>query len=440
LFVIQPHPGVNRMDREQHAQPYGGTSLFTAPHRWALWAQPPGLIAYWLLIAVITIAATWYGAVMVPIEESDWLVLAMLAGMGVIQAELGRQVERVRRRVAGTIKINMTSVWFLPAVLLLPPALVAVLVTTLFWHLHFRCWYRLKRVPEFRTFFSMCVILLTCYITRAASGAMDFEGMNEAVQAGWRGVAVIVVCIATFFVVDAILVVPFVNITHRSIREFIGGWTDNLLELATLCLGAFTALALVVVPAVAPLIIVPVVVLHRSVLIDQLESAAHRDDKTGMWNIAGWHRIAREELAKAERRPGNSFGVLMVDLDHFKRINDTYGHLAGDLILKAVAETISGAVRHGDAVGRFGGEEFVVLLPGITEPDARVIAERIRASVAQLEVMVDHERTMRGLSASIGIATYPATGTTIERLLRAADAAMYRAKAAGRNRVVAPRG
>jgi diguanylate cyclase (GGDEF)-like protein len=130
----------------------------------------------------------------------------------------------------------------------------------------------------------------------------------------------------------------------------------------------------------------------------------------------------------------------MVDLDHFKRINDTYGHLAGDLILKAVAETISGAVRHGDAVGRFGGEEFVVLLPGITEPDARVIAERIRASVAQLEVMVDHERTMRGLSASIGIATYPATGTTIERLLRAADAAMYRAKAAGRNRVIAPRG
>ncbi|HEV2783715.1 MAG TPA: GGDEF domain-containing protein [Actinophytocola sp.] len=423
------------MDGE-HARQVDGTSLFTSPRRWALWAQRPVLIAYWLLIAAITIVATWCALITVPVAASDWSVLAVLAGMGIVQAELGRQVERVRRRITGTISINMTSVWFLPAALLLPPALVAILVATLSWHLHFRCWYRLRQVPEFRTFSVMSTVLLTCYATRAAADAMGVHGIHEAVAAGWHGVATIVVCIATYFVVDAILVIPFLNITDRSIQSFIGGWADNLLELATLCLGALTAVALVVLPPVATLIVLPVVILHRAVLIDQLESATRQDDKTGIWNIAGWHRIAREELARAERRVGAALSVLMIDLDHFKRINDTHGHLAGDTILKAVAATISGVLRPGDAVGRFGGEEFVVLLPGITGPDARAVAERIRGSIARLEVTLDHGRPVRGLSASIGIATYPATGATIERLLQAADSAMYRAKATGRNRVV----
>lgn len=210
-------------------------------------------------------------------------------------------------------------------------------------------------------------------------------------------------------------------------------------RFATLCLGALTAVALVTLPAVAILVIPPMVLVHRAVLIDQLESAARQDGKTGTWNVAGWHRIARQELARAERQAGYAFGVLMVDLDHFKRVNDTYGHLAGDAVLKSVAETIAAVVRPYDAVGRFGGEEFVVLLPDVDQADARVLAERIRMAIARLEVTVqlaDQERHITGLSASIGIATYPAAGTAIERILQAADTAMYRAKSGGRNRVV----
>ena len=129
----------------------------------------------------------------------------------------------------------------------------------------------------------------------------------------------------------------------------------------------------------------------------------------------------------------------MVDLDHFKKVNDVYGHLAGDAVLKAVAETISGQIRGYDSVGRFGGEEFVVLLPGMSEEDGVRVAERIRHAVTQLAVEAPVEgatTVIRNLSASIGVSTFPAAGDDIEPLLLAADAALYKAKNSGRNQVV----
>jgi diguanylate cyclase (GGDEF)-like protein len=132
------------------------------------------------------------------------------------------------------------------------------------------------------------------------------------------------------------------------------------------------------------------------------------------------------------------FAVLMIDLDHFKRINDTYGHLTGDDVLAAVAVAISGAVRQGDTVGRFGGEEFVVLLPGIGRADVLGIAERVRVAVGELNVVISTGGgTIRvgGLSVSIGVARFPDAGPALDDVLRSADAALYRAKDAGRNRV-----
>src|SRR5262249_5547956 len=102
-----------------------------------------------------------------------------------------RQIERARRRITGTGHINMTSVWLLPAALLLPPAIVALLVVVLYWHLHFRSWYRLKQVPVFRTTTSICAAILTCYITRAAAG----HDARAASHSGWVGVAAITVSI-----------------------------------------------------------------------------------------------------------------------------------------------------------------------------------------------------------------------------------------------------
>ena len=129
----------------------------------------------------------------------------------------------------------------------------------------------------------------------------------------------------------------------------------------------------------------------------------------------------------------------MIDLDYFKLINDEHGHLAGDTVLRAVAATIKSAVRDYDSVGRFGGEEFVVLLPDIGPAAVLAVAERIRSAIETLKVEYEdgsRVRVIGNLSASIGVATYPDGGTAVERLLQAADKALYRAKDAGRNQVV----
>jgi diguanylate cyclase (GGDEF)-like protein len=129
----------------------------------------------------------------------------------------------------------------------------------------------------------------------------------------------------------------------------------------------------------------------------------------------------------------------MLDLDHFKRVNDTYGHLAGDDVLRAVADAVRGEVRVYDSVGRFGGEEFVVLLPGIGRVHSVAVAERIRDAVARLAVAAADGTRIAGLSVSIGVAVHPAAGRAVDEVLGAADKAVYAAKNAGRDRVCVSR-
>jgi diguanylate cyclase (GGDEF)-like protein len=136
------------------------------------------------------------------------------------------------------------------------------------------------------------------------------------------------------------------------------------------------------------------------------------------------------------RREGISTSLLMLDLDRFKLINDRFGHLAGDKFLLAVADTLRGEVRASDLVGRFGGEEFVVLLPHTTSDHAEAIAERIRSRVAGAAVPLgvpNPAQAGRG-TVSIGVATSPVHGDTLNDVLEAADNALYQAKASGRNR------
>jgi diguanylate cyclase (GGDEF)-like protein len=232
-----------------------------------------------------------------------------------------------------------------------------------------------------------------------------------------------------------VLVLPARREVGRTPEALFGTWSDNGLEVATLCLGALNAVVLATLPGLVVLVFPPLLLLHRTVLVKQLEVAAHRDEKTGLYNTSGWHALAERTLAATARARG-TFGLLMLDLDHFKQVNDTYGHLAGDAVLKAVAQSIISAVRgRGDAVGRFGGEEFVVLLPGIAQPDIGAVAERIRRAISALQVPAG-QLSITGLSVSIGIAVYPAAGASLQRLLDAADTALYHAKATGRNKVV----
>jgi diguanylate cyclase (GGDEF)-like protein len=169
---------------------------------------------------------------------------------------------------------------------------------------------------------------------------------------------------------------------------------------------------------------------------------ASTDAKTGLLNAAAWQTEAARTVRRVHRA-GGAAAVLILDLDHFKMVNDAYGHLAGDVVLAAVAAELRAGVREPDIVGRFGGEEFVVLLPDLANGAAGHIqmyevAERVRKRVAALDVAVrtpDGGLTISGLTVSVGAAAVLADGTSLEQVMKAADAALYTAKRDGRNLV-----
>jgi diguanylate cyclase (GGDEF)-like protein len=400
-----------------------------AKARWITYALCCELVAVGATVAALV---TGFGGPVRPV----WF--AVLVALGVAQAEMSRRIERLRRWMSGQTHINVTSVWYLAGVVLLPPAWVALLAVVLYTHLWVRVWRQVRTRPAHRFVASTAWAMLSCF---AASSVLAVFGLHGTPLQTSRGLLALCLAAAVFELVNIGLVAAgiYLYTSQRSAADLIGTWEDNAFELATLCLGGLAALALGEQPVLVVFVVAPLLLLHRYLLLkQQLQVAAVTDEKTGLLNTAGWHESAVREHSRALRRGTTGFAVLMIDLDHFKRINDTYGHLTGDDVLAAVAVAISGSVRQGDTVGRFGGEEFVVLLPAIGRADVLGIAERVRAAVGELNVVISTGGgTVRvsGLSVSIGVARHPDAGPTLDDVLRSADAALYRAKEAGRNRV-----
>ena len=161
-----------------------------------------------------------------------------------------------------------------------------------------------------------------------------------------------------------------------------------------------------------------------------LQSLAAIDPLTGLYNRRQFETLARAELARCQRyvRPCS---FLMIDVDHFKLVNDTFGHQMGDWVLKMVANTLTAARRDADVVARFGGEEFVIMLPETTRDAAAMVAERIRSMVAASALAVGDSRL--SLTISVGVGETMAGLPGVEAVLRDADQALYDAKANGRN-------
>jgi diguanylate cyclase (GGDEF)-like protein len=174
-------------------------------------------------------------------------------------------------------------------------------------------------------------------------------------------------------------------------------------------------------------------VTHHRLL--EAQEALHReathDALTGLWNRRAILEILDRELLRSQRE-SNSVGIIMADVDHFKAVNDSRGHADGDVVLRIVASAIAAAVRPYDSVGRYGGEEFLIIVPGCGQDETWHLAERVRASVANCTIVLAGERVAVSLSVGITSGTGPAQS---DPLLRSADAAMYQAKSAGRNRV-----
>jgi two-component system cell cycle response regulator len=177
--------------------------------------------------------------------------------------------------------------------------------------------------------------------------------------------------------------------------------------------------------------------LHDSLLAAQqaLRSQATHDPLTGIWNRGALFDLLRAELERAQRKP-TSLSLFLIDLDHFKRVNDDFGHLAGDAILREVTQRLSAAVRVYDVVGRYGGEEFIVAASGLEADRAYQFAERLRLAVSTSPIRTPQAEVTVTISIGV-VTTNPGSECSVEKLIQSADAALYQAKASGRNRVQA---
>lgn len=165
----------------------------------------------------------------------------------------------------------------------------------------------------------------------------------------------------------------------------------------------------------------------------KLEENSRRDGLTGLFNRAYWQQRLEEEMHRSQRY-GTASSLLLFDIDHFKRINDTHGHLAGDAVLRDVASLVRDTVRDADIAGRYGGEEFGIILPETDATAAKAAAERLRVRVEQARMAYGEQ--VIPVTVSIGIAPFEAWQACPEDLISGADQALYQAKQTGRNRCI----
>lgn len=367
-------------------------------------------------------------------------VLAALALAGLLHTEIALRVERMRRRVTPSPHVDLSSVWTFAAALLLPPLLATLTVIVIYLHLYLRVW-RPTRNPAYRWLFTTATVVLAVH---AAAGAVAYVDDSGVFDSG-SGLAAIVTALLCYTAVNTCLVVGAVVLSapERTFRQLLGHGDEVVLELATLSMGALAAGAISSTsPLHALLVLPPLVVLHRAVLVRHFQEVASIDGKTGLLNAAAWQDRAHRVLQRAQRNQGGA-AVLILDLDHFKLVNDRHGHLAGDRVLMSVAEALRAEVRDNDLVGRFGGEEFVIMLPGhdgagYDRVELEAVADRIRRRVDALGVEVataDGALTVGDLSVSVGGASFPDDAADLDGLLEVADSALYAAKRSGRNAV-----
>jgi diguanylate cyclase (GGDEF)-like protein len=393
-------------------------------------SAPRPLAGYLLaVVAADLVLAGWLLTCTSP-RQGQVLLFAALLSCGVICVEAAR-----RWGVPPPGPRDLLSVWWLPAALLLPPLYALTAPALIAGLAHWRA----GRGPVHWRVFTAAALGLA---GAAASVLFHLSGPHGRWFLHPATLVTAAACAVLFVMTNAVLVAIAVLAADPEANPRAGPETTGrsalwdaeslLLDLTGLGAGLLVTIACALSPVLLGLALPPVMVLQRSLLHPQLRTAARTDAKTGLLNAVAWQREADSRIRRAQRT-GQPVALLLADIDHFKRVNDTYGHLAGDEMLIRTATTLVRHVRAGDVSGRFGGEEFVVLLPGADGREACSIAERLRERVAALTLPAGGAEMT--VTVSIGVAALGTHGRELFELLAAADAAVYRAKESGRDRV-----
>ncbi len=400
---------------------------------WGLWSLPRWLTVYVLTVVAVDAAAIGLAASFTTFTRANLALFGLLLGCTAISVELTRKAGEQ----GGMIK-DVQGVWELPAAILLPP-LYALIVPVV--RIALVQW-RIRRAPVYRRVFTGAAISLSY-----GAASVTFHSLYGLIPQDSGGI-LSRGTVWTLLVAVSVLVKETVNKTvvmtavkgadpATSIRTDVFSREPLYNDAAEICTGVLVAYGVAGNPLLALAALPVVTLLQRSLRHVQLVTDSRADSKTGLLNAATWEREATAEVGRAVRTR-TPLAVAILDIDRFKVVNDTYGHLVGDQVLKEIARSLDSLLRDYDRAGRFGGEEFSLLLPQTRAVDAFRIAERVRANIAGLSIIVPGatggERVH--VTVSIGVAALD-SGSKREytELMATADAALYRAKVGGRDQV-----
>lgn len=360
--------------------------------------------------------------------HTDWRLFALLLVLATVA-----QVFRVE--AANHQFFSASPMFFFAGTLLLPPLPLLALIAIPHAAEWIREWWKDRdqpRVPYLQPF-----SIAVCWIAARAAHEIYAEVHGRLSPGTVRELVIVLVAGLVYVVFSRAMVGTALVLSRTDIWQgsTMLDFTSLISEYVLICMGSVLAALWVmdppfIIPALAPMLLI-----YRALAIPQLEKEAQTDAKTGLFNARHFAVSFGAELGRAQRfdRP---LAFLMADLDLLRDINNTHGHLAGDEVLAGVAGIIRSTMRDYDIAGRFGGEEFCLVLPETDDGQARAIAERLRQRIESTPFTVATSPTPVHVTISIGVACSPRDGKTSTEIMHAADRALYAAKSGGRNRVV----
>src|SRR3954466_6718390 len=385
-------------------------------------ALPRNARLYLIVVAGATAAATLPFLARLQ-NTHDWLAFFILGS-----AAAAAQLFVVR--TPNDQAYHTGIVFLIAAAFLLPPELVALMGVVQ----HVPEWLKMRYRWYLQSFNICNYVLGSMAVWFLAHHILTWGAISDhTLRVAFAGL----VCCLVFVAINHTLLAVMLHFARgHTLRE------TGLFELEHLSTDfVFAALGVAIYafwqtnPWLIPFVVAPLVLVHRSLAVPQLQAEARVDPKTGLFNARHFAAALSEEIGRAQRfeRP---MSLIMADLDLLRDINNSYGHLAGDAVLRGIADAFRAQLRHYAVPARFGGEEFSILLPETPPEQAMEIAERIRRAVAQRTFDVETSSEPIRATVSLGVAAYPKDGTDANELIHQADLAVYRAKLQGRNRVL----
>jgi diguanylate cyclase (GGDEF)-like protein len=402
--------------------------------RWRFWTAPLSVRVYLLGVMAVAVGLSGYALACAHWYGSDFFLGLALLACAIIAIESTRSV----RETHGEMVRDLQSVWLLALAVALPPVFAFLAPIPL-------AVYKIVRLPgvvAYRQVFSAATISLAygcaslVFHTIPVSVAGPFPRTGEHALTWTASVAA---CGLLGWIINHSLIVIAIKLSDppSRVRDLIGSRESITSDLLELSLAVSLTLVVRINPVLMALALPSVVLCKRSIMRAQLVSHARIDAKTGLLNAGTWQREAEAEFFRA-LRSRTPLALAMVNIDHFNEVHDTAGQIVRDQLLRDIAGMLRDQLPDHDLIGRFGSEEFAILLPRTSRDEAQRISERLRDHVAGEPFAIesgDQAGFVFRLTVSIGVALLNESGRALAELLGAADSALDRARRTGWSKV-----